>query len=284
MRYFHIDVFSDRPLGGNGLAVCFPDRALDDATLQNIAREFNQFETSFVYPESHGAYPVRIFTVDEELPFAGHPLLGSAACIHRAFYPSSREVPLCLRLGERRIDIASTARISGDRAVYTETMNQGQPSFIGRVDPENFPDIAASFGLSPVDLDARYPVDVVSTGLPYLLVPLASGLARAHVARADLEPFLSRFGAKFAYLFDTSTLECRTWDNAGRVEDVATGSAAGPLCAWLVSLGLRKPDGTIALSQGRFAGRPSTITGRVSASGVYVSGDAAIFAEGESFV
>jgi predicted PhzF superfamily epimerase YddE/YHI9 len=124
----------------------------------------------------------------------------------------------------------------------------------------------------------------VSTGLPYLLVPLASGLERAHVASADLESYLSRFGAKFAYLFDTSTLECRTWDNSGRVEDVATGSAAGPLCAWLVKMGLRKSDETITLSQGRFTGRPSTITGRVCASGIYVSGDVAIFAEGESFL
>jgi PhzF family phenazine biosynthesis protein len=284
MRYFHVDVFSDHPLGGNGLAVCFPDHAPETSTLQNIAREFNQFETAFVYPESGGAWATRIFTVDEELPFAGHPLLGSAASIHRAFHSSSREAAITLLLGERRVDIASSIQTVGGRAVYTETMNQGQPSFLGRADPENIPDIAASFGLSPRDLDFRYPVDVVSTGLPYLLVPLASGLERAHVARADLESYLARFGAKFAYLFDTATLECRTWDNAGRVEDVATGSAAGPLCAWLVKLGLRKPDETIALSQGRFAGRPSTITGRVSASGVYVSGDVAIFAEGESFL
>lgn len=291
MRYFHVDVFSDHPLGGNGLAVCFPDRAPHNGvaphsseTLQAIAREFNQFETAFVYPEAGGAWPVRIFTVDEELPFAGHPLLGSAAVIHRAFYPSEPDVSLSLRLGERRLDIVSSRRTSDGHVVYTETMNQGQPSFIGRVGPEHFPEIAAAFGLAPCDLDSRYPLDVVSTGLPYLLVPLASGLDRAHVERADLESYLSRFGAKFAYLFDTGTLECRTWDNAGRVEDVATGSAAGPLCAWLVNMGLRKPGEKIILSQGRFVGRPSSITGRVGASGVYVTGDVAIFAEGESFL
>jgi PhzF family phenazine biosynthesis protein len=284
MRYFHVDVFSDHPLGGNGLAVCFPDRAPEATTLQSIAREFNQFETSFVYPESGGAYPVRVFTVDEELPFAGHPLLGSAASIHRAFHSSSREVAITILLGERRVDIVSSARTADGRVVYTETMNQGQPAFIGLVESERFPEIAAAFGLSPRDLDFRYPVDVVSTGLPYLLVPLSSNLERAHVVRANLESYLSRFGAKFAYLFDTSTLECRTWDNSGRVEDVATGSAAGPLCSWLVKLGLRMPDETITLSQGRFTGRPSTIIGRVSASGVYITGDVAIFAEGETFL
>lgn len=277
MRYYHVDVFSDKPLGGNGLTVVFPDEGTDERSFLEIAREFRQFETSFLYPLRDGAFPARIFTVDEELPFAGHPLLGAAAVIHRVHCPDVERASLVVALRDRRITLESESRGNG----YSVTMNQGTPEFLAEINRSFTRDIARSLGLSSDDIDPVFPLEVVSTGLPYLLVPLRSGLDRARVYRQDFESFLAGFGAKFAYLFDTATLECRTWDNAGRVEDSATGSAAGPLAAYLVKNGKARAEETIALSQGRFTGRPARIECRVSGDGVFVRGDVAFFASGE---
>lgn len=255
MHYFHVDVFSERPLAGNGLTAVFPDREIESATLLEITREFRQFETSFIYPVCDGVFPVRIFTVDEELPFAGHPMLGSAAMIHHRCFGDAVRAEISIALGERVVQLES-ARSSLDGSAgsvrYSVTMNQGSPEFIARVDSSHAFAVAESLGLSGGDIDDRFTLEVVSTGLPYLLVPLKSGLDRARISRSDFESFLSSFGAKFAYAFDAEKLECRTWDNAGRVEDVATGSAAGPLCAYLVKNGYRKEGERIVLSQGRF--------------------------------
>jgi len=278
MRYYHVDVFSDAPLGGNGLTVVFPDAGMDGSAFLEIAREFKQFETSFIYPFRDGAFPVRIFTVDEELPFAGHPLLGSAAVLHRVHFPGAASARVVVSLGCRKVTLESVAR---GQSGYSVTMNQGEPEFLADIDRSFARDIAQSLALSSDDIDPGYPLEVVSTGLPYLLVPLRSGLDRAHIDRHDFEFFLSGFGAKFAYLFDTRTLECRTWDNDGRVEDSATGSAAGPLAAYLVINGKARKGEAIELSQGRFTGRPAKIECRVEDGSVFVRGDVAFFAEGE---
>ena len=278
MSYYHVDVFSTVPLGGNGLTVVFPDEEKDAPKFLEIAREFKQFETSFIFPFRDGAFPVRIFTVDEELPFAGHPLLGSAAVIHRIHFPDAESARVVVTLGDRKVNLESTAR---GRAGYSVTMNQGTPEFIGELKRSAAPEIAQSLGVAPGDIDPEFPLEVVSTGLPYRLVPLRSGLDRARIARPDFESFISAFGAKFAYLFDTHSLECRTWDNGGRAEDSATGSAAGPLAAYLVKNGKARAGETIALSQGRFVGRPSRIECRVEDGSVFVRGDVAFFAEGE---
>jgi len=277
MRYYHVDVFSSAPLGGNGLTVVFPESGTDGRSFLEIAREFKQFETSFIFPESGGAFPARIFTVDEELPFAGHPLLGSAAVIHRVHFSDMERARVVVALGDRKVALESVSRGS---AGYSVSMNQGRPEFIGDAKPSASREIAESLGLASGDIDPDYPLEVVSTGLPYLLVPLRAGLDRAHIARRDFESFLSRFNAKFAYIFDTRSLECRTWDNAGRAEDSATGSAAGPLAAYLVKNGKAREGETIALSQGRFVGRPARIECRVEEGSVFVQGNVAFFAEG----
>jgi PhzF family phenazine biosynthesis protein len=277
MRYFHVDVFSSVPLGGNGLTVVFPDEGNDGREFLEIAREFKQFETSFIFPLKDDSFPVRIFTVDEELPFAGHPLLGSAAVIHRVQYPDAANARITVALGKRKVTLESVLR---GRNGYAVTMDQGKPEFIGELQTSSAREIAESLGLAPDDIDPDYPLEVVSTGLPYLLVPLRSGLDRARIARHDFEKFLSAFDAKFAYLFDVSSLECRTWDNGGRAEDSATGSAAGPLAAYLVKNGKARAGETIALSQGRFVGRPARIECRVENGSVFVRGDVAFFAEG----
>ena len=102
-------------------------------------------------------------------------------------------------------------------------------------------------------------MQVVSTGLPYLIVPVSSGLDRARIAVGDFEERLANVGAKFVYVFDPDRREGRSWDNAGTVEDVATGSAAGPAAAFLIAHGLAGAAEKIVISQGRFLGRPSVI-------------------------
>jgi PhzF family phenazine biosynthesis protein len=277
MRYFHVDVFSSVPLGGNGLTVVFPDEGKDGREFLEIAREFKQFETSFIFPIKDDAFPVRIFTVDEELPFAGHPLLGSAAVIHRVQYPDAASARITIALGNRKVTLESVSR---GRSGYTVTMDQGKPEFIGELQRSAAREVAESLGLAPGDIDPDYPLEVVSTGLPYLLVPLRSNHDRARIAHHDFEKFLTVFDARFVYIFDTHSLECRTWDNGGRAEDSATGSAAGPLAAYLVKNGKARAGETIALSQGRFVGRPSRIECRVENGSVFVRGDVAFFAEG----
>jgi PhzF family phenazine biosynthesis protein len=120
------------------------------------------------------------------------------------------------------------------------------------------------------------PLQVVSTGLPYLIVPIKTNLANARIVARDFERLLARFGARFAYILDVLSLEGRTWDNDGRVEDIATGSAAGPAGAFLVAHKLAQPDSPLVIHQGRFLGRSSELTVVVcgeSASSVRVSGE-----------
>ncbi len=276
MDYYHVDVFSSVPMSGNGLTVVFPQEPLDGETLLKIAQELKQFETAFVFPQSQtGAYPVQIFTTQEELPFAGHPVLGTAAVIHRVSRPSETEAQIRIDLSGRILTVASLD--SGNK--YTVTMNQGKPVFSGAVSVEHYPAVAEALGLSTDDLDARFPIEVVSTGLPYLLVPVRD-IGNARIQRRDFEDFLGSMGAKFVYLFDPETLECRTWDNTGATEDVATGSAAGPLCAYLVRQGMKKEGEVISLRQGKYLGRPSVIEGWTRDGEVRIRGDVAFFASG----
>ncbi len=281
MDYFHVDVFSSAPMKGNGLTVVFPKQPVSDAEMLQITREFKQFETIFIGGiDESGAFPVRIFTVDEELQFAGHPILGAAAVVHNRFYAAQKEIEIHFNLSGRRVKIESVCTDFG----YQVVMNQGAPTFIARVDKAYYQAIAQALSLSPDMIDTALPVEVVSTGLPYLLVPLVNGLCDAKIAIKDFEGFLAGFGAKFVYVFDAQTLECRTWDNLGLTEDVATGSAAGPLCAYLVKNGLKNAGEIIRLKQGRYTGRPSILEGWVSGSDgtaeVFIRGDVSFFASG----
>jgi PhzF family phenazine biosynthesis protein len=129
-------------------------------------------------------------------------------------------------------------------------------------------------------------MEVVSTGLPYLIVPLASGLEKAKIRVKNFEILLAEVNAKFVYVFDVAKMEGRTWDNFGIVEDVATGSAAGPMGAYLLKRDMCKEDEKIEINQGGFVGRPSIIevytnqyTGEIS-----VAGDVKIVAKGELFI
>ena len=149
--------------------------------------------------------------------------------------------------------------MSSCNANTASCMDQGPAEFIASPQPEAYARFLQPLNLNEHDVAAGFPLAVVSTGLPYLLVPLASGLERARMLVTDYGALLAQLGAKFVYIFDVNRVEGRTWDNAG-VEDVATGSAAGPLGAYLYKHRRFLPGQGILLRQGRFLGRDSEIS------------------------
>lgn len=292
------DVFSRTPLGGNGLAV-FPDaRGLDAAAMQALTRELRQFESIFLTPGAHpGARRARMFTVEEELDFAGHPVLGAACVLHEALGADAPEAAWILALNAREVRV-TTRRALGPRGGWYEAeMDQGAPQFGPPLTlrPGAGPDagpgadtaraLLRAQGLDEDDLAPGLPLQVVSTGLPYLLVPLRRGLERARPASADFATLLAAVGAHFCYPLDVTTREGRSFDNHGLLEDPATGSAAGPAGAYLVRHGLAEPGRPLTIRQGRFVHRPSEIRVRVEGppeapERVLVGGEVAMAARG----
>ncbi|HKV76207.1 MAG TPA: PhzF family phenazine biosynthesis protein [Gemmatimonadales bacterium] len=283
LAYQHVDVFAARPFTGNSLAV-FADAAdLSPGQMQAITREMRHFESIFLAPlASPGEYRVRVFDLNEELDFAGHPLLG-AACVLHAETGSSEERSWTLHLNARTVTVR-TARLGPDR--FAAILDQGAPEFLGTPGPHLRGEIARWFSLSAADLDPELPPEVVSTGLRYLVVPvMPAALERARIIVPDLEHRLAGLGAQFAYLVDASSREGRHWNNDGVIEDVATGSGAGTVAAYLVRHGRIEPGAEWILHQGRFTGRPSEI--RLQANGsptaihsILVKGEVALVAEG----
>lgn len=276
VEYAHVDVFTDTVLQGNGLAVVFCGRFLDGARMLDLAREFKQFETIFVTGIEGGEVSARIFTMDGELPFAGHPLLGAAAALHERHAPGEERLSLTFRLTEKQVPVVSERTHTGFHAA----MRQGVPAFLGEVPAAELGWLLRSHSLTEGDLAPGLPVEVVSTGLAYVLLPVRGCLDRARIRVRDLEARIAAYGAAYTYLFDPDTLEARTWDNLGLIEDSATGSAAGPVCAYLVRHGRLCDGERIRIRQGRYANRPGMLTAWMERGEVYVSGDVVFFAKG----
>jgi trans-2,3-dihydro-3-hydroxyanthranilate isomerase len=257
-HYRHVDVFAESPYRGNGLVVVFcPTLEVAPERLRLVTAEMRQFETIFTGPVADDGTTVeaRIFTVEEELPFAGHPVIGAAAALHERLLPSTATAEWQFVIQGRSLRVISRR----DDAYYEATMDQGTP-FVSPPLDESREELAGLVELTADDL-ASLPLRVISTGLPYLVVPVKAGaLARARISRPDVEARIAAVGAKFVYVLDVGNREGRTWDNSGAVEDVATGSAAGPAAAYLHEHGLADPGTPVRLAQGRFVGRPSTIT------------------------
>ncbi len=276
--YWQLDVFAERPLAGNGVAI-FPDaRPLSPAAMQALTQELRQFESIFLLPgASANTYSARVFTVEEELPFAGHPLLGAAALLHHLHCPVA-SAEWTLQLAAKSVQLRTRRQGQG---FYAE-MDQGLAEFGAQLSREQALVFAEAFSLSAADLDGRYPAMVVSTGLPYLLLPVtAEGLARAKQRRA-LDAELAAYGAAFVFLLEVDGHEGRTWDPLGVIEDIATGSAAGPAAAFLVRHGLHRHDAAFSLNQGRFLNRPSRLDVCVGADGhVSVGGSVQLLARAE---
>jgi trans-2,3-dihydro-3-hydroxyanthranilate isomerase len=175
------DVFSSKPLEGNSLAVFSDARGLSDAGMQALAKEMNLSETTFILPreasiESERGVRVRIFTVQEELPFAGHPTLGTAFALRSS--NGANEIALDLNAGKVVVRFEEAAR----QPVFGE-MTQVNPTFGVRHEREA---VAHATGLSVEDFDLSLPIETVSTGLPFTIAPLKS-LAVMQRLRGDLQ-------------------------------------------------------------------------------------------------
>ncbi|AFA50063.1 PhzF family phenazine biosynthesis protein [Acetobacterium woodii] len=282
MDYYHVDVFSSQVLSGNGLTVIFHEEDLEAQYMQNIAQEFKQFETIFLRVIGEKHFRARIFTVEEELDFAGHPILGAVATIHKKRYSDENNIAVEFELNAKTLQ-AQSIKISD---YFQATMNQGVPEFLGRVENEGKDNLLHALNLTSDNLYHELPMEVVTTGLSYLIVPLASGLEQAKISVDHFEMMLSKIDAKFVYVFDVDNREGRTWDNLGAVEDVATGSAAGAVAAYLYKWNICKTTEDIILNQGRFVGRPSQIKvwADQSTGEINVVGDVKIIAEGALFL
>lgn len=278
LDFRQVDVFTDVPFTGNGLIVLFGSTsAARTEALISVTVEMRQFEL-IVAEVQPGADRVaaRVFTAEEELPFAGHPVIGAAAALHERYAGWDAARSWVFVIAGREIAVRSR-RTAG---YYEAEMNQGTPALASPLGAQDAARFAGALGLSPGDLH-ELPMQVVSTGLPYLIVPVASGLDRARIAVGDFGERLARVGAKFVYVFDPDKREGRSWDNAGAVEDIATGSAAGPAAAFLAAHGLAAQDETIIISQGRFLGRPSMIAVTPDSQGdLWVGGPVAPVARG----
>lgn len=253
LAYCHVDVFSPTPFGGNSLPV-FPDAGkLSAVQMLRIAQEMRHFEAIFLQPtEQSRTVRARIFDLSDELPFAGHPIIGAAAVLHRRSGTGGAQ---CwqFQLPDRTVEVKTEVAGGG----YSGWLNQGTPEFLGSIDDAG--EVLRAVDLAPHDLAPGLPLEVVSTGLRYLIVPVRPGaLARARITH-DITELLHGFNAQFAVLFDESAIEARHWNNDGIIEDVATGSAAGAIGSYRLRHRLTNSGDTFILNQGQFVGRPSKL-------------------------
>lgn len=274
-RYVVADVFTDRPLHGNQLAVFTDARGIPEEQLQPLAREMNFSETVFVYtPEQGGHARLRIFTPASELPFAGHPILGTAFVLAGP-----------LQLPEIRLEtgmgiVPVTLEREGDRIVFGR-MVQPIPSV---QEFDRTPELLAAVGVERSEL----PVELYDLGIRHVYVGLPSEAAVAAL-EPDLTALTHLTGIVGVNCFAGSGKRWKTRMFApadGLPEDPATGSAAGPLAVHLARHGRIAFGEEIEISQGAETGRPSTLYARVEGSSeqiekVEVGGSAVIVARGE---
>ncbi|MBS2029492.1 MAG: PhzF family phenazine biosynthesis protein [Deltaproteobacteria bacterium] len=281
--FVHVDVFTDQPLCGNGLTVFTRAHELSDAEMAALARETRQAETTFVI-QPPGSAPtrarVRIFTPAEELPFAGHPTLGTAAVLHTT---TTRD-EIVLELGVGPIPVRFEPRAGH---AFGE-MRQNDP-VLGEILPAA--DVARAANLEVADLDPKLPARRSSTGLPFIMVPLRdrSVLKRVRPTPASMEALLARTGAHGLYLVAPGEeagvhLHARMFDPYA--EDPATGSAAGACTGWMLAHGVLAPGARAVIAQGDEIQRPSRIHVRGALDGtrptdIRVGGSVIEIARGE---
>jgi trans-2,3-dihydro-3-hydroxyanthranilate isomerase len=270
-------------------------RGLTDAEMQSLAKEMNLSETTFILPrdvaiERERGIRVRIFTVREELPFAGHPTLGTAFALRgRGSTDKSgvEQVVLELNVGKVPVNFESGAA----QPAFGE-MTQINPTFGIQHEREA---VARAIGLRVEDFDDSLPIETVSTGLPYTVTPLKS-LAVVQNLKIDLNrgtEYLAQTAGRFFYFVTRETVDHEARLHARMLfyngEDPATGSAAGCAAAWMVAHGVAKPDERVLIEQGVEMKRPSRIFVRASRSdnrvvNVRVGGNAVEILRGEVFL
>ncbi len=288
--YVQLDVFSSRPLQGNQLAVFTDATGLNTEEMQALARETNLSETTFIFPrdgetEKKDGVKVRIFTVEEELPFAGHPTLGTGWYL--AERRGSSDVVLDLPVGK----VPLTFRREDGKLVFGE-MRQKDPEFGTMHEPEA---VANALGLPLSALDPSLPIQTVSTGMAFAIVPVRSleTLRNFKLFWPQAEAYLKKTDAKFFYLVSRETLSKNGTLHARMIfyngEDPATGSAAGCCTGWAVKHGVLESEQQGMIEQGIEMTRPSEIyirahsdDGRVT--NVRVGGSAVKIFEGEALL
>jgi trans-2,3-dihydro-3-hydroxyanthranilate isomerase len=282
--FVQLDVFTKTPLQGNALAI-FPDaREISDHEMQALAKEMNLSETTFIIPrdtatEAKEGKKVRIFTVVEELPFAGHPTLGTALYLHASQsvnnQSASNEILLDLAVGKIPVRIDQDPKNATDRvngSAFGE-MRQRDPEF-GRILARD--DVARTLRIDVDEIASEWPSQVVSTGLPFAVVPLRSSEVLTNLKPGfSAEELLQGTGAKFLYFLSIERSEDRFEARARMFfyggEDPATGSAAGCAASWMAKYGIAKSDERVRIRQGVEMNRPSEIFVRATRKGEQVS-------------
>ncbi len=290
LTFYILDVFAESKYAGNQLGVIRGGQDLTDEEMQALALEIGYSETTFIISEEehHGSYDVRIFTPEEEVPFAGHPTLGTAWLIQQEIIRKPVEkVTLNLEVG--RIPVTFTYE---DGQVKELWMHQKLPVFTRTFDPEVIGD---AFHLNIGDIDEKFPIEEVSTGLPFIIVPLKTreAIKRLITDRPKYFELIKNIDAKAVLFFcpqpydDSNDLNARMLaDYYGVPEDPATGSANGCLAAWLVKnryFGTAEID--IKVEQGYEINRPSVLYLKACEKDdeieVHVGGKVAMVARGE---
>jgi trans-2,3-dihydro-3-hydroxyanthranilate isomerase len=257
--YILLDVFTSQALAGNQLAVFTDGRGLSDAEMQMLAKETNLSETTFIIPrdaavERERGVQVRIFTTQEELPFAGHPTLGTATVLRRNKEP---KIELDLRVG--KIPVTFEERCS--EPAFGE-MVQRNPEF-GAIHKAS--DIAAIAGLRPEDFESELPIQTVSTGMAFMIAPVKSleRIQAIDYQASVAKKYLEHSDAKFIFFVCKQTVDPQARLHARMIfyngEDPATGSASGCAAAWMAKYGVAASNERVLIEQGIEMGRPSRI-------------------------
>lgn len=270
--FVQLDVFTARPLEGNQLAVFTDARGLSDDEMQKLARETNLAETTFILPREQSVeraegHRVRIFTVNEELPFAGHPTLGTAWYLQQ--HSAQPEIVLDLKVGKIPV------RFEEREGRHFGEMRQAEPQF-GRTHPHDA--VADVLGISVSELDENLPIQTVSTGMPFTIVPFRklATLQNFSIGWHQMAPYLAKIGSPaFFYFVCRETVNADATLHARMIfyngEDPATGSAAGCCVAWAVEHGVLAAEKQGLIEQGMETRRPSFIYVRASKSNDVVS-------------
>jgi trans-2,3-dihydro-3-hydroxyanthranilate isomerase len=278
-EFTQVDVFTQTPLAGNPLAI-FPDaRGLNDVEMQALAREMNLSETTFILPrdaatEAREGKKVRIFTVETELPFAGHPTLGTALYLYASDSQKKQaEITLDLKAGKIPVRFAANSENGGrdrvDGQVFGE-MRQRDPEFGTPLSRE---EVARVIGIAVDEIPLEWPIQPVSTGLTFTIVPFRNrqtltDLKFSYIQAAE---FLKKTGANFFYFLCPERrggrLEARARMFFYGGEDPATGSAAGCAASWMTLHGVANSDEQVVIRQGVECRRPSEMHVRAEREG-----------------
>lgn len=296
VRFYLIDVFAREPLNGNPLALVVDGQDLSQATMQRIAREFNQSETTFLLPPTRqeADWRLRSFTpAGIEVGGAGHNALGAWWWLAQAgrLDLSGPQTVFQQEIGEEVLSVEVLAEQEKEGASWHPTtigMKQAAPSF-GAIH-DDLDALATALGLEAIDLSVEdLPAQVVSTGAAHLLVPLRDreAINRAQPDVRNLYQQLRSVDGQGCYLFSLDTVDplaiahTRFFNpTEGIIEDPATGTAAGPLACYLAKYGQIASEATVMIEQGYVQERPSQIEVHLHGDEVRIFGAGVTAAEG----